>query len=745
MRPIKALPILLATPLLGAPLITPGSFAEKAGQEVKPVASAEARTVFLDVILKDSKDRHIKDIRPDEIAVFEDGVKQQIDSLEIHSDGGVRSILPAADKAAASQPAAESAKRVNIITFLMDVSSTTLPNQKYVREGAIKYVKEKIGPDDLVAVYAVGSGDMKPLQPFTTDKAQLLAALSKSDLTGAPAKGARAASKTKAAPEVSTGSAASGGEVAQTKDTVQLRAMLGDRLDSGFTAMRAFGDSLMARPVLTAIKSIALAEREIPGRKTLVLFSQGFPMPPDVEELMRDTADAANKSNLAIYPLVVGGLLSTDGSVQGELDGINAGGVANNRAASTGDAGGGGRGASGATPSGVDLTAVGTGGGRTGASAGESLFDRARQSGSDREESSLLFLASSTGGMPIRNTNDVAKGLARIDEDLRTYYLLSYRPANQVFDGKFRTLRVDSTRAGVKVRARNGYYATTSNDSLLTAEQDTLFTNARGKRLAPTLALYAAADEIFPEGRLPAAVVTVEVSADAIDLRENGPVSEGALNILGLVSDETGKSITTFGRSQPVKIGKDQLDSTRGGFISHSETVSLKPGNYKVEVVVNEPSTGHYGYFSKMISLNPPPGFAASDIILGHQIAKAAPDVKEDPLVIEGALVVPSATRRFRNGERLIFYFDLYNAIARGGKSDVDVALTLLKDGKPLQIKLPAYKVASPIKAATGRLQVAKFLELAGLQPGRYGLKVEAKDLNSGSTCSSETSFTLVN
>ena len=50
-----------------------------------------------------------------------------------------------------------------------------------------------------------------------------------------------------------------------------------------------------------------------------------------------------------------------------------------------------------------------------------------------------------------------------MDEDLNTYYLLSYSPKNQDFNGQFRQINVKVNRSGVEVQARKGYYALDSS------------------------------------------------------------------------------------------------------------------------------------------------------------------------------------------------------------------------------------------------------------------------------------------
>ena len=68
-------------------------------------------------------------------------------------------------------------------------------------------------------------------------------------------------------------------------------------------------------------------------------------------------------------------------------------------------------------------------------------------------------LAVDTGGMMIRNENNIGRALTRIADDAGRYYVLAYRPANANFDGKFRAIQVRVKGEGLRVRARRGYLA----------------------------------------------------------------------------------------------------------------------------------------------------------------------------------------------------------------------------------------------------------------------------------------------
>ena len=65
-----------------------------------------------------------------------------------------------------------------------------------------------------------------------------------------------------------------------------------------------------------------------------------------------------------------------------------------------------------------------------------------------------------TGGhtQVVHDTNELAAATARIAEELNTQYMLGYSSPNPG-DGQFHSIRVKTTSAGYRVRARNGYLA----------------------------------------------------------------------------------------------------------------------------------------------------------------------------------------------------------------------------------------------------------------------------------------------
>ena len=73
-------------------------------------------------------------------------------------------------------------------------------------------------------------------------------------------------------------------------------------------------------------------------------------------------------------------------------------------------------------------------------------------------------LSSDTGGRRIGLTNDFSRPLQGVMADASSYYLLGYESPATTADGKFRKIDVDVKRSGVRVIARNGYWAPRPED-----------------------------------------------------------------------------------------------------------------------------------------------------------------------------------------------------------------------------------------------------------------------------------------
>jgi Ca-activated chloride channel homolog len=78
-----------------------------------------------------------------------------------------------------------------------------------------------------------------------------------------------------------------------------------------------------------------------------------------------------------------------------------------------------------------------------------------------RGDKVLEQLASATGGrafFPFK-MKDITHSFASIEDELRSQYVVSYKPANFDADGRFRSIEISALKKDLQVRARKGYFA----------------------------------------------------------------------------------------------------------------------------------------------------------------------------------------------------------------------------------------------------------------------------------------------
>src|SRR5687767_10173888 len=414
------------------------------------VVRVKSNLVNIDVLVKDKKGKYIADLKAEDFTIFENGVQQKVEFFEAPLVGVNNRTSTAAKggvqpDAATALPATAITR--NYVTLVLDSQSTDVTNLKQVREGMIRYAREQINEGDAVALLRVTNG-LQLLQPFTHDKAKLIAVLDGLG-SGADSKNferqdiadniTRLRGESQVANESPSTVIQSPGAGSNAARIMIMRTMLAQ-----FIKLRTALSIQQSRPVLAAIAAICEGLRSIPGKKTLVLFSQGFVTPAVLDWQVQTTIDIANRANVAIYIIDSAGLRA-GAPASGSL-------VPNSPMA----------GVSGLTNQEQRIRAVG----------GETVFDNVRQEGKNREYDILYRISGDTGGRFLKGNNDIGQGLERINEEIHARYTLAYRSTNQNFDGTFRKVKIEVRRPDAQIISRSGYYAIPPEEIVLLSPAD---------------------------------------------------------------------------------------------------------------------------------------------------------------------------------------------------------------------------------------------------------------------------------
>jgi VWFA-related protein len=241
-----------------------------------PVIKKEAKMVLVDAVVTDKKGQYIRDLAAKDFKVYEDNKEQPIVNFSNASE--------------ANGPNGPAATRYLVLFF--DDSTMDPGDQVRARQAAAKFIDSTASSDRQMAVVDYG-GAVHVAQNFTANTERL-----KQVVMNVKTSAVHPNQQLEQPQLASAGTANSFGPV------------------SVYGAEADFG----ARSMLLAVRSLVKNLRTVPGRKTLILFSEGFPLTADRQSELTATIDAANKANVAIYPLDVRGLATM-------LPGADAGGA----------------------------------------------------------------------------------------------------------------------------------------------------------------------------------------------------------------------------------------------------------------------------------------------------------------------------------------------------------------------------------------------------------------------------------
>jgi VWFA-related protein len=212
------------------------------------VIRTETKVVLVDTVVMDKKGNYLRNLTAKDFKVWEDNKEQQIKSFGIQSD-----------------PNSPGGAQKHYIVLFFDNSTMDPGGQVQARQAAGKFVDSNAGPNRLMAIVNFG-GSIQIAQNFTEDPARLKQAVGGVKMSAVGRSG--------------------GGGLSR--------------------AAMDFG----ARDMLMALRSLSKNLNTIPGRKTLILFTAGFPLNSERISEVTATVDACNKSNVAVYPIDVRGLIA---------------------------------------------------------------------------------------------------------------------------------------------------------------------------------------------------------------------------------------------------------------------------------------------------------------------------------------------------------------------------------------------------------------------------------------------------
>jgi VWFA-related protein len=643
---------------------------------------AETEMVLVNVTVRDKSGKVVRDMKPVDFRIKEDGKLQKVVSFDIENTDAVPALDVAQAKPLENTPASSSTadkpqlaaavefKDRRLIVLFFDLSGMEPDEIDHSVTAALNYVDKQMAPADLVSIVSLGSS-LQVNQDFTTDHGLLKKALQSLN--------------------PGTGQGFEEGSTGTTEGTP----------DTGgsFTADDTEYNIFNTDRRLEALRSVAERLSHVQQKKSLIYFSSGIDRTGiENESELKAATNAAVRANLAFYTMDIRGLQA-----------LVAGGEAQNASL---------RG--------------------TSPYSGQSTLNALNSNFTTQE--TLVTLAADTGGRAFLDSNDFSKVFKGVQEDTSTYYVLGYHSTNPARDGRYRRITVSLNRPGMKIDYRRGYYAPADYQHSTKEDRERQLEEELNSDLPATdLPLYLAAGYFRIGDNKFFVPISLAVPGSQIPFTSSSNQDKATLDVIGMALDSNKRQVGDM--RDTVKLAVNTSSEVKRKNVQYDNGFILLAGKYHLKFVVRENQTGRMGSFETDIEIpdlkNQP--LKMSSVVLSNQIQPSKNTRnKSNPLAREGSEVIPSVTHVFSTGQHLYLYYEVYDPGREGqgngkSKGSNDSGIRLLTNIAFFQGKVKAYE--SPLQevnelnardrgAAVFQLDVP----LTQLKPGFYTCQVNVVD-----------------
>lgn len=678
--------------LVGQSQSAPGRNPPQAGGFV---VRAQTNLVLVDVRVWDKGGRAVTDLKPEHFRVFEDGNPQEITSFSLEnverlSQATAENGPPPTIDLRKLPPGLTPAKAVEdrrLIVLFFDLTSMPVDDLMRALKGASDFVSSQMTPADLVSLVTYTSR-LHVVQNFTNNRAALQA-------TVRAIRVGESSSLSEAGAQGEPGTTNASGEQVVAQD-----------VSAAFTPVETEFNIFNTDEKLAAIESLSRMLGDVPGRKVVIHFSSGTERTGiENQAQLRAAVDAANRANVSLYTLDARGLM--------------------------------------ALVPGGDATAASPAG--TAVYHGQAVFSQVSSLQGSRE--TLASLAADTGGRAFTDLNDFSHAFRQVQSENSSYYLLGYSPANTRADGRFRRIRVEVDRRGVKVEARPGYFAPKDFRQFNREDKELQLQQALDLD-APFVDLPLAVETAFfrrPDRKF-YVLLAAKIPGSALSFLSKSGRHETQFDFLWRATDPTGRAAGLLRDTLPVKLSGETYQRVIRGNVLYEGGFVLPPGKYGLKVVVRETHSGKLGTFEQTLSLpeEAEASLAMSSVVLSNELQDlaAASDVREPkkkttserPLQVGSRAVLPSVTRVFRTNQNLYVYVESYSgrgnsgSVAPGSESRPSPAIAVVFFRGGVKVAeagpFPGKRENAPLNRALYFVQ----MPLGKFPPGRYWMQVNVLD-----------------
>ena len=692
---------------------------QKPPQQIAPedVIRITTNLVQTDAVVTDKNDQIVNDLKLEDFELYDNGKKQDIKFMEFVSvDTGkrVEGAPPPLPKGAEVETLSDGTPAANlkrVIAFVVDDLTIPADDLSRVRDMLLDFVNNKMVSGDLVAVVSVVGGSGL-LQQYSSDKALVRRAISRLTAKTHPLSSNNPGFTPADATPVAID--ASGGDLGTTPDEGLAAESLTSDTNTGFRVIMG----------LATTDAVITSLRPLPGRKSVVLISEGLPlyeaseqgvlMDPNTQErlpvtevrplfgdisgLLNQITDNAGRSGVVVNTMDVRGLQPRPG-VRGFQD-TEAKSALGMSAGSQSIGGGGMDPTFGRNPT-ASLIA-----------SGDSV------SGAQ----GLRTLANATGGIAATNTNNFRDGLQKILAHSTGYYLLGYSPTEK-FDAKFHKITLKVRREGMRIYTREGYVA---RDEPVTSTEATKEDAMMKAILSPVIKTELGLSTLVQHKFVPSLKAELDihmlVDPKTLHFSEVDGRYKDSFDIAGFVFNQRGKRVGGFSETVNANLSPEEYKRAIRGGISDSAHTELPPGYFQLRIVVRENETGRVGTTSKYLEV---PDLSKKRLTMSSLFLFAVEPDQQDN---QGIMPLQNP-REISRKKDLRYAAVIYNSRISEGKPQVQTQLYITQGSKIL-----LHNPEEPLTGPASGIQAIKRgqLGLSKVPPGRYLLTLVTTDPEAG-------------
>jgi VWFA-related protein len=616
------------------------------------VVKISTNLIQIDVTVLDKDGKQVTDLRPEEIEIYENNEKQTITNFSYINNASGTANPAAVVKTDRKDPTSPGLLPVKLrpdqvrrtIALVVDDLGLSFESIHYVKRALKKFVDEQMQPGDLVAIIRTAGG-MGALQQFTSDKRQLYAAIEKVRWYPAGRGGVGAF-----APAVQ--------QFVRDQRGQQSEARALSDTNTDIEAERVRQDTF-AVGTMGAVQYIVKGMADLPGRKSVMVFSDGFVLfningdNARIRDAMRSLTDAANRAAVIVHTTDARGLAITGVNAVDDVTGLSSRQI-------------------------QDINQE----------RNQELLDT---------QFGLAVLARDTGGAFTKNSNDLNDGVEKMLEEQKGYYLVGYAPDDETFDPvkrRYNRLTVRVSRPGVRVRYRSGFFGIQDEKVKPTAP------TAQQKMLEALTSPFAKNDvrvslnAFFGNAPKEGSFARLLLHIDINDLTiETGPDSKPKteFDIVAIAFGENGTVIDQINKHFKMSFNEGGVEKTKKSGVVYSVSFPLKkPGAYQIRTVMVDTATKKIGSANQYVEVpNLKKGSVAlSGILMENytisqwQKISAGAKLEGDPADLPDHFT-DTAVRRFKRGTILRFGASVYNAQTDSvsQKPNLSGVVRLYKDG----------------------------------------------------------------